>query len=43
MTLKEYLRQSNPKLDKLVEEAEKQRTNDEEYIYEEKNGGNNHD
>lgn len=43
MTLKEYLKQSNPRLDKLAEEAEKQRTADEEYIYEEKNGGNNHD
>lgn len=43
MTLKEYLKQSNPRLDKLAEEAEKQRTADEEYIYEEKNGGNNYD
>lgn len=46
MTLKEYLRQSNPKLDKLAEQAEVQQTNDEETVYEnhiKKNGGNNHD
>lgn len=34
MTLKEYLKQSNPRLDKLAEEAEIQRTADEEYAYE---------
>lgn len=43
MTLKEYLRQSNPALDKLAEEAEMQRTNDEEIKYEERIGGNNND
>jgi hypothetical protein len=44
MTLKEYLRQSNPKLDKLADEAEAQRTADEESAYEEKvNGGNDND
>lgn len=43
MTLKEYLRKSKPALDKLAEEAEAQRTNDEETKYEERIGGNNHD
>lgn len=46
MTLKEYLRQSNPKLDKLIEQAEVRRTNDEETAYEnyiEKTGGNHYD
>lgn len=41
MTLKEYLRQSNPKLDKLAEQAEIQRTNDEETKYENKIGDDN--
>jgi hypothetical protein len=43
MTLKEYLRQSNPKLDKLAEQAEVQRTADEETVYENKIGGNHYD
>ena len=46
MTLKEYLRQSNPKLDRLAEQAESQRTNDEETSYEKyikETGGNHYD
>ena len=43
MTLKEYLRQYNPALDKLAQEAETKRANDEEIKYEERIGGNNHD
>lgn len=43
MTLKEYLRQSKPNLDRLAEQAEIQRTNDEETIYENKIGGKNYD
>lgn len=34
MTLKEYLRQSNPRLDALAEQAEKERQINEESIYE---------
>lgn len=46
MTLKEYLRQSNPKLDMLAERAEVHRTNDEETAYEKyikETGGNHYD
>lgn len=43
MTLKEYMRQSNPSLNRLAESAEEQRANDEEIQYEERIGGNNHD
>ena len=46
MTLKEYLRQSNSKLDKLAEQAEADRRNDEEAAYEDhiaKIGGNHYD
>ena len=43
MTLKEYLRQPNPVLDKLVENAEEQRVADEECAYENYQGGNHYD
>lgn len=43
MTLKEYLRQSKPELDRLAEEAESQRVPDEESAYENYQGGNHYD
>ena len=39
MTLKEYLHQSNHKLDVLADEAERQRTFDEEYSYDKRMEG----
>ena len=36
MTLKEYLRQSNPRLDALADRAEVDRQTDEEFIYEDR-------